>query len=192
VKADITNKNDLIEKLGKYKFDAVIHLAALAHFSSNKIDLEDFMQINCEGAINVAELAYFCGTKKFLFSSTIEVYGRIDGKVADENTPCNPASNYGKSKYEAENRLRSYLNSVGIELCIYRFTPVYMPEFTKDLDKRVLLPKGFGAFYFKDGNQKFSLCSVNNIVDCAIAFAEGKIESGIYIVSDKETLSPCG
>ncbi len=130
-----------------------------------------------------------CCAKKFLFSSTVEVYGQTDELIVNENTPCNPKTNYGKSKYEAEKKLRDYLNSVGIEYVIYRFTPVYLKEYTKDLDKRVLLPKGIGAYYFKDGKHKFSLCSVNNIVDSVVAFVKGKVDAGMYIVSDKEVLT---
>lgn len=189
VKADITDKNDLKKALNGYKIEAVIHLAALAHFSSNNIALEDFMKINYEGALNVAELAHHCGAKKALFSSTVEVYGHTDVIVVDENTVCNPITNYGKSKYEAEKKLKSYFDSVGIEYYVYRFTPVYLPEYTKDLDKRVLLPKRLGSFYFKEGKHKFSLCSVNNIVDSVVAFAEGRVEPDTYIVSDKEALT---
>lgn len=189
VKADITNISDLEESLKDYKIDQVVHLAALAHFSSNNITLEDFMKINCEATLNVAKVAHMCGAKKFLFSSTVEVYGQTEELVVNENTPCNPKTNYGKSKYEAEKKLSEYLSSVGVEYFVYRFTPVYLQEYTKDLDKRVLLPKGIGAFYFKDGKHKFSLCSVNNIVDSVVAFSEGKIENGIYIVSDKQVLT---
>lgn len=189
VKADITNISDLEESLKDYKIDQVVHLAALAHFSSNNITLEDFMEINCEAALNVAKVAHMCGAKKFLFSSTVEVYGQTDELIVNENTLCNPKTNYGKSKYEAEKKLRDYLNSVGVEYFVYRFTPVYLKEYTKDLDKRVLLPKGIGAYYFKDGKHKFSLCSVNNIVDSVVAFVEGKVDAGMYIVSDKEVLT---
>lgn len=189
VKADITNISDLEEALKDYKIDQVVHLAALAHFSSNNITIEDFMKINCEAALNVAKVAHMCGAKKFLFSSTVEVYGQTDELIINENTTCNPKTNYGKSKYEAEKELDKYLKSVGIEFVVYRFTPVYLKEYTKDLDKRVILPKGIGAFYFKDGKHQFSLCSVNNIVDSVIAFVQGKIENGIYIVSDKQALT---
>lgn len=189
VKADITNMSSLEKALKNYKIDQAVHLAALAHFSSNNITLEDFMKINCEAALNVAKVAHMCGAKKFLFSSTVEVYGQTEGLIVNENTPCNPKTNYGKSKYKAEKKLGEYLKSVGIEYVIYRFTPVYLREYTKDLDKRVLLPKGIGAYYFKDGKHKFSLCSVNNIVDSVVAFAEGKIENGVYIVSDKQALT---
>lgn len=189
VKADITNMSNLEEALKSYKIDQVVHLAALAHFSSNNIALEDFMKINCEAALNVAKVAHMCGAKKFLFSSTVEVYGEPEELIVNENTPCNPKTNYGKSKYEAEKKLSEYLSSVGVEYFVYRFTPVYLKEYTKDLDKRVLLPKGIGAYYFKDGKHKFSLCSVNNIVDTVVDFVTGKIEYGIYIVSDKEVLT---
>ncbi len=189
VKADITNISDLEESLKNYKIDQVVHLAALAHFSSNNITLEDFMKINCEAALNVAKVAHMCGAKKFLFSSTVEVYGQTNELIVNENTPCNPKTNYGKSKYEAEKKLREYLSLVAVEYFVYRFTPVYLKEYTKDLDKRVLLPKCIGAYYFKDGKHKFSLCSVNNIVDSVVEFAEGKIEAGIYIVSDKEVMT---
>lgn len=186
VKADITDINSLDKALKEYKVDYVIHLAALAHFSSNNIGLEYFMKVNCEAALNVAKIAYKCGAKKFLFSSTVEVYGHTNTLSINESTQCNPITNYGKSKYEAENILSKYLNTVGIEYYIFRFTPVYLKEYKKDLEKRIILPKNLGAFYFKDGSQKFSLCSINNVIDSIIAFLERKIEPGVYIISDKE------
>lgn len=189
IQANITDISELELALGECKVDSVIHLAALAHFHSSNITLEEFMKINCEGAKNVARAANKCGAKKMLFSSTVEVFGPFEGPVADEKLHPNPITNYGKSKYEAEKNLEAYLASAGIEYYVFRFTPVYLPEYTKDLDKRVLLPKGLGAFYFNDGSQKFSLCSVYNIVDAVIAFAEGKVEPGLYIVSDKDALT---
>jgi nucleoside-diphosphate-sugar epimerase len=189
IKADITDRINLKSALSGYKVESVIHLAALAHFSSSNIPLEKFMKINYEGSLNVAEVSYKCGAKKMLFSSTVDVYGETKDKIVNEDTVCNPVTNYGKSKYEAEKKLREYLSSVGIEYYVFRFTPVYLPEDTKDLDKRVLLPKRLGAFYFKDGSYKFSLCSIFNIVNAIIYFTKSNLEPGIYIVSDQKVFT---
>lgn len=189
VKADITDKVYIGKALDGLKIDTAIHLAALAHFSSSNISLEEFMKINCDGALNIARAVQECDAKRMLFASTVDVYGEVNEITVKENTPCKPVTNYGKSKYEAEKILETYLSSVGINYYVFRFTPVYLPEYTFDLDKRVLLPKNIGAFYFNDGNQKFSLCSVYNIVDSVIAFAEEKLDPGIYIISDRDTLS---
>lgn len=189
VSADITNKNDLERSLKDYSFDAVIHLAALAHISSNKITLDKYRKINCEGALNVAEAACRCGAKKLLFSSTVEVYGKTKNRIVNEESPCDPVTNYGKTKFEAENKLKEYLKSVGMDYYFFRFSSVYSIENTDNLDKRVHLPKVPGAFYLKKGDLKYSLCSIKNIEDCIIAFAQDKVEPGIYIISDRELLT---
>ncbi len=190
IRADITNKYDIDKALGGLKVNTAIHLAALAHVpSSSNISLEEFMKINCEGALNIAHAVHECGVKKMLLASTVDVYGEVNSLAVNENTPCKPVTNYGKSKYAAEKKLELYLASVGIDYYVFRFTPVYLPEYTFDLDKRVLLPKKLGAFYFNNGNQKLSLCSIYNIVESVVAFAEEKLNPGMYIISDKETLS---
>ncbi len=190
VKADITNYNELDQALDGLSIEMVIHLAAIAHFASQgKISSDQLKKINCKGALNIAISAQRHGAKKMLFASTVDVYGEVDGNIVNEDTPCNPVTAYGESKYEAEKELEKLLATIGVELYIFRFTPVYSPEYTFDLDKRVLLPKKIGAFYFNDGSQQLSLCSIYNVVDSVTAFAQGKILPGIYIVSDRKVLT---
>jgi nucleoside-diphosphate-sugar epimerase len=55
--------------------DTVIHLAALAHADIPGFDEGDYRRINYEGAINVFEAAKQAGVPKFVFSSSVAVYG---------------------------------------------------------------------------------------------------------------------
>ena len=87
----------------------VLHLSALVH-QTNKIPDEQYFSINTEQTISLAKEAKKCGVRHFIFYSTVAVYG-LHGYLADhkklinEQSICNPASAYAKSKYDAEKAL---------------------------------------------------------------------------------------
>jgi UDP-glucose 4-epimerase len=77
-KDDILDKrSNLIKRFqGGY---AVIHLAALAHPGLPGFSDEDYRRINYEGAINVFEAAREAKVPKFIYSSSVAVYGFSGG-----------------------------------------------------------------------------------------------------------------
>jgi len=58
--------------------DAVIHLAALAHADLPGFTEEDYRRINYDGAVNVFEAAKEAKTPRFVFASSVAVYGTHD------------------------------------------------------------------------------------------------------------------
>ncbi|NIO22519.1 MAG: NAD-dependent epimerase/dehydratase family protein, partial [Candidatus Aenigmarchaeota archaeon] len=152
--------------------DVVIHLAGIVSYSKPK---EDIFRINVKGTKNILKACE--RADKFVFSSSVGVYGEIKGQ-ADESYPRNPRTAYGESKREAENLVRDS----GLRNLIFRIAPIYgkgSPHWLKNLS---LLEKGFPIP--RTGN----LTHVTHISNVIQAFALGikPKPEGIYNIADQE------
>lgn len=99
-------------------YDAVIHLAALSNDPIGNLDSDWTRTINLEGTVKTAELARQAGVSRFLFASSCIMYGASEALEVDENAPLAPATEYARSKAEAEEGLR--------KLASASFSPVYI------------------------------------------------------------------
>jgi nucleoside-diphosphate-sugar epimerase len=66
--------------------------------------------------------------QRFMYLSTTAVYGNTHGASVDENSPTLPQTDRGKRRLDAEEQVRRYADSVGIEWCILRVPGIYGPE----------------------------------------------------------------
>ena len=85
-------------------YDCVLHLAGIAHVSSNPKMEELYYKVNRDLAIEVAKKAKCSGVGHFIFMSTIKVYGdnvNKTGTIGPKTKP-RPTDFYGKSKLQAE------------------------------------------------------------------------------------------
>lgn len=82
-------------------YDVVFHVAGIAHIKETKKNESLYYLINRDLAYEVAEKAKNDGVPKLIFLSSMSVYG-IETGVIDKETPVNPKSAYGKSKFQAE------------------------------------------------------------------------------------------
>ena len=94
-------------------YDAVFHVAGIAHSDSGKISKEKeklYYAVNTDLTIETAKKAKADGVKQFIFMSSAIVYGNSGpigkGKRITKDTPVHPANCYGDSKVQAENGLR--------------------------------------------------------------------------------------
>lgn len=104
--------------------DAVIHLAALFRtFTDN----EGIVKTNREGSIALAQAAQEAGVKRFVFTSTSNVYGSGYRRPAteDEKVDINDPRPYGSSKIAAEKELISMQQNYGFDVRILRLGFVY-------------------------------------------------------------------
>lgn len=97
------------ESFDFHGFDAVYHTAALVHHPETKDDpkfLPEYLSVNRDLCLKVAQKAKEAGVRQFLFLSTEAVYGLTApyGKTVTitKDTPLCPEDNYGRSKLEAE------------------------------------------------------------------------------------------
>ena len=95
------------------KYDAVYHVAGIAHSDNGKISEERaklYYAVNTNLTVECATKAKEAGVKQFVFMSSAIVYGDSapigHERLITRDTPVNPANCYGDSKVQAENGLR--------------------------------------------------------------------------------------
>lgn len=84
-------------------FDLVIHAAGKAHVTpSTKEEELEFFDVNVRGLENLLNSLSKFPPKRFLFISSVSVYGLSSGKLIGEDSPLLAKDSYGKSKSIAE------------------------------------------------------------------------------------------
>jgi nucleoside-diphosphate-sugar epimerase len=104
------------------KFDLVIHAAGKAHFSPKSIQEQDiFFTVNVNGTINLLKgLEKKNIPDKFVFISSVAVYGLIEGENIIESTCLNATDAYGKSKIVAEKIIEAWCKNNNVVCTILR------------------------------------------------------------------------
>jgi dihydroflavonol-4-reductase len=101
----------------------VIHLAAAQHES--EMPEAYFRSVNVDGVRVLLEACQRASVQRFVYGSTIGVYGDAHAAVLDETSqPC-PDNIYTRTKLEAEALVRSYANR--FECCVIRIPETYGP-----------------------------------------------------------------
>ena len=102
--------------------DVVVNLAAVHR--DDVRDKSEYQRTNVDGAENVAQLCTEKGIKKIVFTSTVAVYGFAEPGT-DEAGEINPFNEYGRTKFEAEEKLRSWQKASDNSLLIVRPTVIF-------------------------------------------------------------------
>ena len=107
-------------------FDLIIHLAANARVY-NLVENPNLAKDNFETTFNTLDFARKNKIKRFIFSSSREVYGNAGKtKYSEDNVSINNCeSPYSASKIAAEALFYSYRHCYGINFIILRFSNVY-------------------------------------------------------------------
>lgn len=107
-------------------YDVVIHVAGIAHVSSDPKMEDLYYKVNRDLTIEAAKKAKSAGVKQFIFMSSIIVYGEsIDNnKLIDIQTVPNPSNFYGNSKLQAEEGIK-HLSSDKFKVVIIRPPMIY-------------------------------------------------------------------
>ncbi|BCA54203.1 putative NAD-dependent epimerase/dehydratase [Nitrospira sp. KM1] len=108
--------------------ETVIHLAGKAHaFDDRGVSEEDYQSINVEGTQRVLAGAREGGARRFVFASSVKVFGETTGTCVNEEAPAAPATPYARSKWAAEQAVSSYGSSSGMTTVSLRLPMVYGP-----------------------------------------------------------------
>ena len=104
--------------------DAVVHIAA---FFRSFTDNERIINTNYAGTVALANASIAAGVKRFIFTSTSNVYGSRYQRPAKEDdlVNINDPRAYSSSKIAAENELISLHKSTGFDIRILRLAFVY-------------------------------------------------------------------
>lgn len=100
-----TEELDMIDGTWKEKdfsgYDAVFHVAGIAHQKETKENASLYYKVNRNLAIETAKKAKEAGVRQFVILSTMSVYGTNIGKIHKGDKP-SPKSHYGKAKWQAD------------------------------------------------------------------------------------------
>lgn len=107
-----------------HDIDAIIHLAQSKNYRSFPDKAEDIFTINVKATFELLEWARVNNVRKFIFSSTGNVYASQQ-KLIHEEALCEPASMYAASKLCCEHLIMQYVNF--FDVFILRFFTIYGP-----------------------------------------------------------------
>ncbi len=172
VRADVRDRAGLLEAC---RGCTILYNLAAEHRDDVR-QRERYHEVNVAGAENTCAVAEELGIERILFTSSVAVYGLPEGE-ADEDTPCRPFNDYGRTKLEAEAVFRRWAGaSPERSLAIVRPTVVFGPENRGNV--YVLLQQiasGRSVMIDKGANRK-SMAYVANVADFlvhALGFGPG-------------------
>jgi dTDP-glucose 4,6-dehydratase len=137
-KADIADEKSITSLFEKYRFDAVIHLAAESHVDRSILDPLAFVKTNVLGTASVLNICLkfwknnFTG-KLFYHISTDEVYGSLGAEgFFTEKTAYDPRSPYSASKASSDHFVMAYYHTYGFPVvlsnCSNNYGSHHFPE----------------------------------------------------------------
>ena len=107
-------------------FDAIFHIAGQ---SSGEISFDDpvyDLRTNTESTLHLLKFALSTGCKRFIYASSMSVYGVQPPDPVEETAPAVPESFYGVGKLASEHYLRLY-EKYGVSSTCLRLFNVYGP-----------------------------------------------------------------
>lgn len=116
IKHDIRNK---IENLSHY--DVILHLAGISGFPACSANPASAQEINVNATKQMVEA--LGKDQMIIYASTTSFYGK-SGDVCTEETPVNPVSHYGRTKFEAEQIVAQRENFISFRFAtVFGFSP---------------------------------------------------------------------
>jgi UDP-glucuronate 4-epimerase len=118
----------------EHRFDAVVHLAAMAGVRASADDPVTYYDVNLGGTLTLLEAARALGCKTFVFASTSSAYGATTRLPFREDDPADrPLAPYPASKRAAELLGHAYHHLHGTRFTALRFFTVYGPRGRPDM-----------------------------------------------------------
>lgn len=178
------SKDEVISQLNSEKFDGIYHIGGQ---SSGEISYEDPEYDLNTNTLSTLKLLQYCvqtGCKKFVYASTMSIYGESDGKEQfSENDEAKPKSFYAVGKLASEKYMDIFSKQFGIDFVALRYFNVYGPG--QNLDN---MKQGMVSIYLKqflddnfdkvivkgDTNRFRDLIYIDDVVDITIEAMKGE------------------
>jgi UDP-glucose 4-epimerase len=124
VQADVVDADRVSKLFEAHRFEVVYHLAAYAAEGLSHFIRRYNYTNNLVGTATLVNAAVNFGTKRFVFTSSIAVYGAGQTPMSESTTPV-PEDPYGVAKLAAEQDLAAAARQFGLEFVIFRPHNVY-------------------------------------------------------------------
>ncbi len=174
--------------------DIVIHCASKVHSFEKKSEKSklSYEEINVLATEKIAKVAVKLGIKKFIYLSTIKVYGEktLAGEPIKNDSILNPMDTYSLSKLRAEEKLRNISAKNGLKIIIIRIPLVYGPLVKANFLSLIRLVNLQIPLPLKNIANKRSIIFIGNLVDfISKCISNSSADNRSFIISDSYSLS---
>lgn len=188
LRGDIRNKT-FVKKIME-GVETVYHLAAITSTTLDKNTYKIYKEVNVDGTSNLLEACSLKKIQKFIFFSSVAVYGLPPwtGDIInwDETHLKTYSEVYGKSKLEAEEKVIDSHRKWGIPYAIIRPANVYGPRNFGQLYGLYKSIKNHQFFMIGNGKNKMHYVYVADLVGAVRKIQLSSRKSGEYIIASKE------
>jgi nucleoside-diphosphate-sugar epimerase len=170
--------------------DVFIHLAGLAHNIDGKKLSNEYYSINTDLTKKAFDAFLLSNANKFILLSSVKAIRNESDSIITEDTTETPSTAYGKSKLEADNYILS--QNLPQDKFIYILRPALVtgPGVKGNMLKLYNLSRHPIRCFFSSIPNKRSYCNIFNLAYVIEQIIyRNDIPSGIYLLSDNETLS---
>lgn len=147
-------------------YNQVIHCAGKAHSIPNSnLEIKEFFEVNLEGTANLLKALSNYLPDRFVFVSTVAVYGVETGEEIAEDTPLKGETPYAKSKIEAEKIVLDWGKAHNVPVLILRLPLIVGMNPPGNLGKMIEAIRTRRYFNINKGAAKRSMVLANDVAD---------------------------
>lgn len=129
--ANLTDRTAIGKLVRGIRPEVVLHLGAYTHVGKSWSRVDECVQSNVQGTVNLLEALADVGYERFVNTGTSEIYGSIDVPFHEDDCP-HPVSPYAVSKFAAEMFCRLGVTSHGWPIVMVRPFNAYGPAQSPD------------------------------------------------------------
>jgi UDP-glucuronate 4-epimerase len=190
VEGDVRDAALADQLFASHRFDAVVHLAALAGVRASIGHAREYFDVNVHGTINLLDACVTHRVPHFVMASTSSVYGNSERIPFSEEQACDrPLAPYPASKRSAELLGFSHHNLHGLNFTALRFFTVYGPRNRPDMMAYMLLDSvanGVPVRLFDGGRLRRDWTYVGDIAEGVIAAVDRPLGYEIFNIGRGE------
>lgn len=188
--ASLTDRSALDHVAG-CRPDYVFHLGAYTHVGKSWFRVDECIETNVAGTVNLLQALDGSGYRRFLYCGTSEIYGGIDVPFR-ETSSVRPISPYSVSKYAGERFARMFFDGHGWPIVLVRPFNAYGPAQTPDriIPEIIVRALRRQPLLMTQGNQTREFNYVEDIADGMMKLAlADDIEGELFNLGCSEEIS---
>jgi UDP-glucuronate 4-epimerase len=193
VEGDIRDRPKMAELFAEGRFDAVVHLAAMAGVRPSVQDPLLYEDVNVRGTLVLLEELARRPATRFVFASSSSVYGgntKVPFTEADDIP--HPVSPYAATKRSGELLAYTYHHLHGVPTSCLRFFTVYGPRQRPEMAIHAFVRNvlaGKPVPFFGDGSTRRDYTYIDDIIDGVVRAIDRCEGYEIYNLGESATTS---
>ncbi len=182
IQCDLSTRIPTLDK----PIDAVIHAAGKAHvYPKTEAEKQAFFDVNVKGTEHLLAVLEYMPLQRFIFVSSVSVYGLGKGENINEDTPLRGQSPYALSKIQAEQLIVNWCEKKQIPYLIVRLPLVVGPNPLGNLGKMAQAIQKGTYLRIAKGNARKSMVLASDVATLFLQWLSTEHpHSGIFNLTD--------